>query len=169
MDSKRARGQGGFTLIELLVVIAIIGILTSIVLVAIGSARSGAADSNVKANLSTIRTQAELYAINNGNTYGVFIDSALPPIAGSASQCLDSTYTAGTLFNDPTIKAALTSAQKASGGVMRCFSDGNTWVAAVQLKTTINVAWCVASNAKAVQINTSNMLGVAIPSSNCLY
>lgn len=60
----------GFTLIELLVVIAIIGILSSVVLASLNTARNKGTDAKVKANLSGLRTAAEIYYDNNGGNYG---------------------------------------------------------------------------------------------------
>ena len=57
---------GGFTLIELLVVIAVIGILASVVLASLNSARNKAKIVSMKANLKNAVTQGELYFANNG-------------------------------------------------------------------------------------------------------
>lgn len=61
--------QKGFTLIELLVVVAIIGILSSIVLVSLNSARQKGRDASAKGSISSIRAAAEIY-YDSLNDYG---------------------------------------------------------------------------------------------------
>lgn len=61
----------GFTLIELLVVIAIIGILSSVVLASLNTARNKGKDASAKSSISSIRAAMEIYYNGTGdNTYG---------------------------------------------------------------------------------------------------
>jgi prepilin-type N-terminal cleavage/methylation domain-containing protein len=64
---RGGREKSGFTLIELLVVIAIIGILSTLAVVALNSARQKSRDSKRVADIKQIQTALELYyAENNG-------------------------------------------------------------------------------------------------------
>ena len=64
MTSKNTRG---FTLIELLVVIAIIGILSSVVLASLNSARQKARDARRVADIKQVQLALELYFDANRN------------------------------------------------------------------------------------------------------
>jgi len=57
----------GFTLIELLVVIAIIGILSSVVLASLNSAREKSRDAKRVSDIKQLQLALELYFDNNGS------------------------------------------------------------------------------------------------------
>jgi type IV pilus assembly protein PilE len=59
----------GFTLIELLVVIAIIGILSSVVLVSLNTARNKGNLAKVQSQINSARASAEIY-YSGSNNYG---------------------------------------------------------------------------------------------------
>lgn len=73
---SRVRSKG-FTLIELLVVIAIIGILASVVVVSLNTARAKARDSQRVAQLRQVQTALETYFLDNGSY----------PVQGNQSAC----------------------------------------------------------------------------------
>lgn len=67
---KLQTNQKGFTLIELLVVIAIIGMLSSVILASMNTARTNARDVKRMADVKAIQTALEMYYSSN-NTYPV--------------------------------------------------------------------------------------------------
>jgi prepilin-type N-terminal cleavage/methylation domain-containing protein len=87
-----------FTLIELLVVIAIIGMLASVILVALGSARAKARDARRLVDLAQIRTGLEIYKDQaSGYPDDAVWDSSL--ISGAQISCDNHSYF--TIPNDP--------------------------------------------------------------------
>ena len=116
------RLQKGFTLIELLVVIAIIGILSSIVLASLSSARSKGEDAAITSTLANMRAQAELFYSNN-NTYSV----TPATICTTAGSIFTSTATGGL--------SALTTALLARAPTAACTSSSTAWAAEAPLKS----------------------------------
>jgi len=67
-----SKHKRGFTLIELLVVIAIIGILASVILVSLNSARARAKDSHIISDITQLRTQIETeYSVSYNSSFSV--------------------------------------------------------------------------------------------------
>lgn len=67
MAPRNRRYKKGFTLIELLVVISIVGLLSSVVLASLNSARMKGRDAKRKADLRQIALANELYYDGDGN------------------------------------------------------------------------------------------------------
>ena len=118
----------GFTLIELLVVIAIIGILASVVLASLNTARDKGSDAAIKSNLNNIRAQAELvYDGTNGS------------------------YT--TVCDDLNVVKGLKAASQAGAGndtSYACIDADAVWAASAKLKTS-TIHWCVDSTGTSKQ------------------
>lgn len=142
----------GFTLIELLVVIAIIGILAGIVLASLGSARNKGGDAAVQGDLVGIRSQAELYASNNNNSYG---QSNTGTPTATSTTC--SSVSTG-MFGNAIIKSAINGAVSAGGGGVACISNNTYWAISAQLKSNSTRAWCVSSSGSSTQVTWSSSM-----------
>jgi prepilin-type N-terminal cleavage/methylation domain-containing protein len=101
----------GFTLIELLVVIAIIGILASVVLASLNTARDKGTNAAVQSSVNNLRAQANIFGSKTDGTVSY------------AGLCDDT--------NVNTIEADIL----AKSGATFCDDDVDTWVFAAPLKT----------------------------------
>ena len=156
----------GFTLIELLVVIAIIGVLASVVLASLNSARSKGNDAGVKANLSSISTQAALFLSDNNNAYGIFNDgtptgAAACPVPGTAG---------ATVFHESTIARAIEAAvTDSSGGAAVCLSTNSAYVVAVSrpadVASSTSAYWCADGAGNRCGVNSTTF---ATPVCTCV-
>jgi prepilin-type N-terminal cleavage/methylation domain-containing protein len=136
----------GFTLIELLVVIAIIGILSSVVLASLNTARGKGRDSAVLANMDSISPQAVLYQDIN-QTYGT-----------SANDC-----TAG-VFSDPKLQSILQAvALQNNNAAPTCYANDTTYSIALERPagngfTPTTVYWCIDSTGRKCGVNDTSSL-----------
>ncbi|MBY0110750.1 type II secretion system GspH family protein [Patescibacteria group bacterium] len=145
--SRDRQDMKGFTLIELLVVIAIIGILSSVVLASLNTARNKGADTAVKSNLSGARAQAELFYDVNGNSYnGVCGTTAVSGVKTINSAVLAAAQASGL--------SAVTVDGTGTTGTATCNDTADGWAAAAPIKSTTGVLFCVDSTGAAATTTT---------------
>ena len=153
----------GFTLIELLVVIAIIGILASVVLASLNTARNKGADAAIKGALSSARGQAELF-YDTGTTYdGVCTatqaNNGLVSIVLNGAQKL----AAGAAVGADAL--AFTYSASGAAGAAVCHDTAAGWAAIISLKspTAANAGWCVDSTGQAKEATSLTANTVVCP------
>lgn len=136
----------GFTLIELLVVIAIIGILSSVVLASLNSARNRGADAAVQSNLANARAEAELYYDSGtANSYDNVCAVTGTNVIGDNVRAADSAF-------DGTPPASYADATAASNTTGACHDSASAWAAAVPLKA--GGYYCVDSTGASKSVTT---------------
>jgi type II secretion system protein G len=87
------RSRKGFTLIELLVVISIIGLLSTLAVVSLSSARQKARDAKRVADIKQMQSALDLFAVDANGYPGVAAETAMGP--GTDIACIGSAGFAG--------------------------------------------------------------------------
>ncbi len=157
-SSTSSQPLRGFTLIELLVVIAIIGILSAVVLSALGTARNKSADAAVKSNLSSARAEAELFFENNNYSYDTVCGTSGTNKIGDNVNAAERAYTGGSV-------TTYADATNATWNTAQCHDTAGSWAATVPLKASTSGTpsmWCVDS-AGTAKVTTSLLSSTVCP------
>lgn len=91
----------GFTLIELLMVIAIIGILATLILAVLGSAKGKSTDAKIISQVGQMTSQGFLFSGATGTAY--IVPNPYQVSAGIIGAAASGTAASGTLFNATTV------------------------------------------------------------------
>lgn len=138
----RNKNQKGFTLIELLVVIAIIGLLASVVLLALNSARAKSRDAKRVADIRQLATALELYYNNNAGY----------PVQATAGKVITGGTPLNALITDGDLGALPTAPAPADDGALvagsRCSEANgsfiwNDYVYTAAASSTYTLNFCV--------------------------
>lgn len=163
----------GFTLLEILVVVALIGIMSAIGMAALSSARNKGQDAYIKATVTNIKTQGEVFYSNNSSTYGTITGDGVS-VSGLDSLCVQT----GSIFasdEEGGLKKSIYVLNEKSAEDILCSSGvewssdpvvSNSWAMAIKLSD--GNYFC--ADSKGVSIDTgSSTAPISSIDADCLY
>lgn len=153
----------GFTLIELLVVIAIIGILSSVVLASLNTARTRGRDAAIRSQMMQIRSQAAIFY----STYGSYTNTGTGgsndqvvectnPSNASFTKFIGTVLDPGTPGNINTLLISASDQRNTSGGIrIFCSVYPESWAFAIPLHNPSSGmnGWCVDSQGEVKEVS----------------
>lgn len=149
--------QKGFTLIELLVVIAIIGILATIVLASLNTARVKANDVAVKSDLDNSRAAAELFYDTTGQGNQSYTNVCTLAQAGGINSMVTAAAVVSLGTGSTVTRNAVPSATQAV-----CNDSATQWAAVVPLKSDSTKSWCVDNTGASKQLSAYPATAVVV-------
>jgi prepilin-type N-terminal cleavage/methylation domain-containing protein len=125
----------GFTLIEILFVIAIIGVLASVVLGELNSARDKGGDAAIRSDLNGLKAQSAIYYDDHNGSY--------------TNMCIDQKFVNALSGATSTVSGIITLGGPGDG---ECKDSVGRYTLWVNLKSASTSAWCVDSTGKSGEI-----------------
>lgn len=169
--------ERGFTLIELLVVIAIIGILASVVLASLNTARTKGREASAKSSFSQARAAAEIAYDSNNSSYAAMCPTDAAGLAAgtnattlreslmNGSQAIAGTALTDATYDRGTVGGTTAAAAPNAVGDVACVSDGNEYF--VQLFIATGRIFCIDAAGFAGEISTARDPDTADGDTDC--
>ena len=125
------KNNSAFTLMEILVVIAIIGVLSTVVMASLSSARGRSINASIKSSLANARAQGELFQATN--TLG-YLGICLPANSSGGEESIRRFFDVAHQASGATSLTDVQSTAQSGTTMSACHASGSGWAISVPLK-----------------------------------